>query len=358
MFLVCICSVGCTSLLGIDGDYDDGPTLPSQDASTGGVSADAGSDAGDATGGVGGSGAGSDGGPGTEDCSNGLDDDGDDAIDCADPKCQAQGYTCVAAAPSGWSGPFAYWVGTPSHAPCPSAYPASVFKGWSDLTAPASDCSCSCVKAGDDCEAQVGWWPWKSPPTCGSTPTGNWYSGVNCNVADGGNFKLFGFRSTAQCTPKVSNKMTPPATWKTGKQLCEASNLGACVAKDQVCAPPIPTPFASKNCVAKLGAHSCPSPYLTAHQLYQDVADSRDCTCSCNLAHGSCSAEVALPVNSCFQSFPLKPKVGECHLTASSSAKVSIKVQKDSITTSASCTPAKQQTGSATPSELVTVCCL
>src|SRR5688572_7668808 len=68
--------------------------------------------AGDSGGGAGGS------GPGTpttgvqggeaadgEACDNGVDDDLDGAIDCADTECSVAGFACVPAAPAGYQGP-------------------------------------------------------------------------------------------------------------------------------------------------------------------------------------------------------------------------------------------------------------
>src|SRR5262245_29388782 len=71
---------------------------------------------GPATGGAGGSSGGagsassSSSSSGAENCQNGLDDDGDGNIDCADPKCP--GFQCATAAPAGWSGPGPLWIGS------------------------------------------------------------------------------------------------------------------------------------------------------------------------------------------------------------------------------------------------------
>src|SRR5262245_1099528 len=58
--------------------------------------------------GAGGTGLGAQGGggstTGSEDCLNGLDDDGDTLVDCADDDCADAGYQCIAV-PEGWTGP-------------------------------------------------------------------------------------------------------------------------------------------------------------------------------------------------------------------------------------------------------------
>src|SRR6185436_995373 len=68
--------VGCRGLLGLDGlDFDQSGGSEGPDA----------------------------GPPPAEDCENGVDDDGDGLVDCADPDCAKLGYQCVAAVPSGWT---------------------------------------------------------------------------------------------------------------------------------------------------------------------------------------------------------------------------------------------------------------
>ncbi|MGA7121295.1 MAG: hypothetical protein WBY94_14420, partial [Polyangiaceae bacterium] len=47
----------------------------------------------------------------TENCTNGIDDNCDGLVDCAEPSCQTAGYACVGAAPAGWSGPDLFWTG-------------------------------------------------------------------------------------------------------------------------------------------------------------------------------------------------------------------------------------------------------
>ena len=354
-------TVACTSIVGVDeydkprGGSDDGSDAKVESTGSGGTSsedANTSSDGSTDDGTTGGT-AGSVGG---ETCLNGKDDDGDGDVDCADSDCSTQGYSCAPTPPESWHGPFAYWVGAPPHLPCPTTYPTPAFKGWSDLVAPSASCECSCGKIGDDCEAQVGHWKWTANPQCGDSPTGNWYSGKNCDALPSGNIKIFGFRSTATCKPQVSKKNLPKAIWKTGKQLCKPPTYGSCLAPAQVCLPPLSSPYASKNCIAKAGAHSCPSPYLTAHQLFQDKTDNRDCVCGCDVNHGSCSASVSFPVNSCTTG--IKPKVGECKLTLSTAAKISVNVSQTSITGNATCTPTKKLVGEAKPSNQVTVCCL
>src|SRR5262245_6655050 len=47
---------------------------------------------------------------GDEDCTNGVDDNGDGLIDCADPRC-SPGFACVSIIPTGWQGYVALYHG-------------------------------------------------------------------------------------------------------------------------------------------------------------------------------------------------------------------------------------------------------
>src|SRR5262245_29671494 len=52
----------------------------------------------------------------TEDCTNGVDDDGDGAVDCEDPDCAGAAFTCVAPAPADWNGPAIFGQTVGDHA--------------------------------------------------------------------------------------------------------------------------------------------------------------------------------------------------------------------------------------------------
>ena len=359
--------LACTSLLGIDGDYQD---APSQDGGTTGGSsgsgggssgsgAASGSSAAAGTAGSGGS-AGSSGGAagatGGEACLNGTDDDGDQLIDCADPDCSGAGYQCVAPPPTGWTGPYAYWVGSLPHAACPTGYPTKAFTGWDDLKASAATCNCGCAKpANVRCEGQLGYWASSAPSSCDATATGGWHPNSCFSAFSTGWFKLYGYRSAGTCSAPSVTKDIPAAVWDTGKQLCEAQTQGAGCSGSELCAPPPPAPYSAKVCIARSGTHTCPSPYLTAHTLYLAVNDTRDCSCSCGLQAGNCTANARLAVGSnCVSSTTLN--IGDCkQLTASP---VYLKFLSENILTQPSCSLSKSSSGSAQPAQPVTVCCL
>ncbi|HSN97851.1 MAG TPA: hypothetical protein VLS89_06115, partial [Candidatus Nanopelagicales bacterium] len=94
----------------------------------------------------GGSPTGGGGGNNPENCTNGVDDDGDGAADCADVKCTE--YACVSEVPAGWTGYFALYDGDPAGDPgCPGSFPSSTtppYVGTNGISAPAATCACSC----------------------------------------------------------------------------------------------------------------------------------------------------------------------------------------------------------------------
>ena len=90
---------------------------------------------------------------GKEDCSNGIDDDGDGDPDCADDDCAAR--SCVGAAPSGWTGPSVVYVGSdPPN--CGGDYARPTLNGGTAVDADPADCStCSCSNSTAACATFV-----------------------------------------------------------------------------------------------------------------------------------------------------------------------------------------------------------
>ena len=80
---------------------------------------------------------------GREDCTNGVDDNGDGEIDCADPQCTPD-YECVPTVPTDWTGYFRVnTAANPSaHVPCPDGgAPTTTFES----PAGAAQCTaCTC----------------------------------------------------------------------------------------------------------------------------------------------------------------------------------------------------------------------
>ena len=160
--VACAIAWSCAGFLGIDDDYDDGAGggKASGGMSSGGSSAagGAGANSGGALAGFAGTGLTSSGGSSFdsgqdtstdssssgEQCLNGIDDDGDQLVDCADPDCKGAGYQCSPNPPAGWSGPFAFYDG-PSAPACPSSFSNEFANGGIGFLGPPAACSkCTC----------------------------------------------------------------------------------------------------------------------------------------------------------------------------------------------------------------------
>src|SRR5262249_33512993 len=92
----------------------------------------------------------------TEDCLNGVDDDGNGLTDCADPACAA-GYTCTPNPPQGWLGPVALYNGPPANKPKgPPGHPDTAHQGNTGIINDPAMCSaCTCGNPTVTCTPNV-----------------------------------------------------------------------------------------------------------------------------------------------------------------------------------------------------------
>jgi hypothetical protein len=103
---------------------------------------------------------------GAEDCTNGVDDDCNGKVDCADPACGA--FTCIAPVPSGWLGPVALWQGPSgsAHPSCPTPFGNRIDANGGLNSLPAM-CGCTCAASGQACLATG---VFHADQACGSAP--------------------------------------------------------------------------------------------------------------------------------------------------------------------------------------------
>ncbi len=281
------------------------------------------------TGGAGGMGTGGSGGGGpTEDCTNGVDDDLDLDIDCADAECTAI-VSCVAPAPAGWTGFFTVYEGPAANfMGCPAEYPTEAFTGNSGLVAAQATCStCTCgTPTGRTCDladsiqtgdAQCGMATFCSADftvsmawngTCeGMTqlPGGQTTCGMNANMTCSSSTGVACNQSVSMgpatitggsCTPStvVPTKGTP--TWDTLGVACGDPSMTAEGCNGQFsCLPKPDAGFLTGACVMKSGVNACPAGVFTKqHVFYTGFTDSRGCSaCGCDApAGGTCGASV------------------------------------------------------------------
>ena len=287
----------------------------------GGAAAEGGSAGSGSTAGA--SGAPSDAGNvGVENCTNGIDDDFDSAVDCADPDCAAHGYQCAPTVPEGWQGPYVLYTGTDAAPNCPAEFPDRIAEGGVTATAPAASCpSCSCGSPQDAvCVAKftkyytAGW-----GCSGGSVKYVNKVLGASCTElaslpSDWPHRTRFSGHSVqATCAPKTSgNASVGKVQWAPNRALCGGASVGAGCGTKSACVPPAPAPYSAKVCVARDGDQACPSPFLLAFQLYTGVDDTRGCTaCGCAVG-GSCTANVSMDNNSSCSS-PDPVTTATCH---------------------------------------------
>jgi len=335
-----------------------------------------------------------------EDCTNGVDDDNDGNIDCADPKCGA--YACVADVPADWTGYYALFDGVGSDPGCPMTFPSTTLPAYqADLTVPPAQCTCSCGPAqGQTCAAldtikivtqdapcgqaavckgtslnvPAGWdgscygtnFYAGGKLTCGpgtdmtcSTNTGN-----PCNVA----VSATALEATGgSCMASAVQVMKPDLVWGRFGRACGSDSMTAgkgcnigqsCVAKPQ-------PPFVSGVCIYKQGDTACPAgAFKQKHLFYEGANDTRDCTndCSCGSpSGGTCPTTISIysdsggVCNSAVATFP----AGTCANVANNPTLGTRKATPPGAPTGGTCTASGgQPTGTATPDVPVTFCCI
>jgi hypothetical protein len=227
--------------------------------------------------------------PTAESCFNGVDDDCDGLIDCADPDC-----VTIAVCVPPVTAPFV--VGSTLDDPmslCPAAYSKLevIHSGPNDpgctmLPPSMGGCDCSMV-----CHTQVRYFFSGCPNTdnenqlavvqntgCASWSTWN-------NTLD-----VEGLATPLSCT--VSGTTTKiGATWAKSKEFCSTTQHGGGCSGGNWCVPATPGP----SCEVAAGAQTCDPGYnAVTGPWYTDVDDTRSCQCQCGAPTGSCGTTVTL----------------------------------------------------------------
>jgi hypothetical protein len=301
-----------------------------------------------------------------EDCMNGIDDDGNGLIDCADPACNA-GFMCVPQVPSGFAGPGEVYEGVGPSPPCDPHYTKDYPAATS--TTPKCDFSCGTCTCGDPTGVTC-----SNPSVTSGTALGRCDGKLTpipagCNAIDA-TATVFGTKpgaaSGGSCAATPGTLKLSPITSNTA-HLCAAGAKGGLGCNDPgyVCWPKPQTPFLPQACVFANSDLSCPSTGYTVKRSYYDsasvVKDTRACTSTCDCATPSgstCSATVGFwaastcalrtteySVPSACQAIP----AGAAYMKASTA-----------IVTGGSCTPTGTMTptGGCTPlGNPTTACC-
>jgi hypothetical protein len=237
-----------------------------------------------------------DGCPTGENCTNGIDDNCDGLVDCADPLCTS-GYACTPAVPNSWFGPVALWEGSNAAPSCAGAYTTDVVDGNYGLIASPANCSCGCgavtgascsnvsVTLYSDAQCTATCSSWGLPPNfCVS------FGSCGISAAQGSMQP----QTPGSCTPNPS-KSLPPYSWTGDGRACSyggPNDTGGCNG-GSLCVARATSPYGSKLCIWTSGDVPCPNGgYSVKHTYYTGASDTRDCTlCTCDIPkNGSCSA--------------------------------------------------------------------
>jgi hypothetical protein len=233
-------------------------------------------------------------------CDDGVDNDCDGLVDCADPQCQGQGWTCVPAMPAGWVR-VAY---DPAARPgCPAGWGSSspLVEG---PDAGAAVCVCSCgpplVNPCDDGTATMSLGG--SSCACsgaqnvplvsdgGCDPIGS-PVGQPCGAWGSGLVKPIGLGSSPVPVACADDPQRPAITYSAQGESCTPQgSAGAGCPSGGGC---LPGPAPAVACVEATGVQPCPSGFTQQHVAYapSNVVDQRQCgSCGCTATPTGCSA--------------------------------------------------------------------
>jgi hypothetical protein len=242
----------------------------------------------DSAGGSGqGGGAGTGGNSGSEVvCTDGLDDEGDGDVDCADADCE--GFGCVPAVPDDFEGPVLAQVG-PQATSC--GVGMQVIQGGIGMpNVPAASCeACSCNSSGG-CSVDF---TTHNAGAC-SSPAQLVVGDTGCTdivVADASSFEVSPAISTFQCAAVGGTPTLPAPTWAEHVTACLLPSGGGCGA--DVC---VAEDMLTERCVYAAGDVPCPTGAYSERYLVESVAsDDRQCgACTCASSGVSCLGSLAV----------------------------------------------------------------
>ena len=315
-----------------------------------------------------------DGCPLGENCTNGIDDNCDGLVDCADPLCTS-GYSCYAPIPNGWQGPIELWTGGTNPPSCTADYATDVLDANGMLNAPPAQCSCACGSvAGADCSTSVDWTAYsdgqcQTPCASGAMPPGqgSFCEAINCGNGGGnGSMNIVSgppLLNIAACTPNPSTTL-PNYSWQEVARGCNYTgppDTGGCNGGNLCMAKPA-SPYGTGACIYATGDVGCPvGPYSNKQTFYNKVSDTRGCSqCTCGTPIGvTCSLAGSLSTyaffgNPCTGQLTTIPPDGSCVLTTGSGVMGLV----TATPTGGACPAANvAPTGNVTPAGPTTVCC-
>lgn len=280
------------------------------------------------------------------------------------------GEVCVEDALADWTGPGALRSGNADDDLCGADYPTQVLEVFSDLVAAPADCGCECGAAsGMACGGSANITPYPlGDNVCGESPGDDWDVAEACNDTvdtPGGDSTYWiivdqpAVADAGSCDATPTVEVSDPA-YATRTLLCMSAGAGAECGEQAHCATNPVAPF-EDLCVFQAGEHECPAQYPEQTIHHQEVEDARGCeACTCGDPIGACSTgeiqvylqdgcitpstTTMLADGTCQNDFSIGGTSGAQYIPGTHSA--------------TTCSPSDGvPTGSAEPSEPVTVCC-
>jgi hypothetical protein len=310
-----------------------------------------------------------------EDCTNGIDDNCNGLVDCADPECTSDAgqFSCsTLPAVPGWTIVAYDSNGRPA---CPANFaiaPSNVIAG---ASGGADDCGCNCTNTTP--ASCTGAWAWTTkgataacgtPPTSGINPIAN---GACVNTATDPLNPTYYFIGAANsvattpgaCTGTSAVTGTPAITESGMGETCALPKAGGGCGTGAVCAPRVPSGF--QRCGVPSTGTSCPTGLLTL-TVYTGRDDTRSCGgCACGTVDLACNVTGMQFWSNADCMGGVYDMSTSCQLVNGSSLgdtggnSVSYRADLSTNNQQSTCavTSASQPNGSVTPTGAITVCC-
>jgi hypothetical protein len=237
-----------------------------------------------------------------ETCNNGIDDDTDGDVDCADSECGE--YRCLDA-PSGWTGPEVVSVGSTVPGSCPAPFATkSLEQSSGAVQSQAVTCSaCACGNVACGNAVDVEHYGFGCPPGGGNATSFESIAKDTCTTA------VIGVAVTTSVVDPTCSVASggavlsrPTPTWSETTLGCSLSNgyAAAGCSVSQRCVPKTPEGFSADVwCIHRSGDQVCPTGYPNKSLAYGSYQDNRECSsCSCS-ATGSCGRLVRYTETDC-----------------------------------------------------------
>ena len=295
-------------------------------------------------------------------------DPGEEGVDCGGdcPACPTEPCPgtnlCLTPPGNGWSEPVAL---LDDGSGCAGDFPTAVGNLVHDgLSAPDATCQCNCAAPNVTCPANVQSIHYPVDD-CANNPVAPVNVAPNTCVAKGSGSNAFKLAApTATCAQGQVGETIPPYTWGEDVQACGGvQQAGLCPNATDICVPTPSAPFKATVCVGKIGDQACPAGFPTQHVYFGDVDDQRDCpsNCSCTASGSLCrvAGNVFAPSNACFgdnDGFTVDSGDQDCELYGGATSALIGAITKIS---DGVCSPGNADpSGTATPTEPYTLCCL